>query len=286
MKIVFNPRPSFLRIFLCLLIAVALYFPAPAQDLFSFIDNCKDCCKSIKSIKTKHKLDYLDYDSPVLRRTDEYNTDDQLIKTKIEVNRSLSRTIHYKYKDSVLVYEKHIVPGEDIFYLFFQYYKKGLPTKIIKVDDKNQIINISKLEYTKDYVPVFLTSYNLMGELLEKRSVEYYSKNQVVIRSSNMQNNLTYLQKHEMLCKFNKPKKLKKKDFKDLITKPINVEYANNMVRVVKAVQTNESREKVHIDEIQYDEFGNWVNKRTYELKNNKNKRRLLYEIKREIEYY
>lgn len=280
----------FSNFYLAALVMLLLFLCIPsltqAQDLYSLIENCHECCEKIKSIKTKHKIDYRDYDSPTLQRTDEYDTSNKLIKTEIRINRALSRTIYYKYKDSLLVYEKHVVPHEENFYLFYQYFKKGLPTKIIKANNKNQIINISQLEYTEDYIPVFIKSYNLLGELLHKTSVEYMGKNQIIIRSFNPKNNLDFLEKHQMLCKFNKPKKLRKKDFKDVITKPINIEHEDNLVRIVKAVKTENERERVHIEEVNYDQYGNWIKKRIYELKNNKNKRRLIDEIKREIEYY
>ena len=169
--------------------------------------------------------------------------------------------------------------------MVYQYYQKEIPTTILKVNKERKILKYAELEYTKDYKPVYLKFYNLLGDLLEKRSIEYFSKNQVVIRLFNPENQNSQFHKYELLCKYNQPKKLRKKDFKDLVTRPINLEIEKSLVRIVKAVQIDK-KERVHIDEISYDDTGNWLSKKTFELKNNKNKRRLIREIEREIEYF
>ncbi len=255
------------------------------QNLLDFIDKCNYCKGKVKKIKTRQKADIKDSRSPYIYKTDEYNQSEQLIKTEISVESKLSKVIEYFYKDSMVLYEKHTIPQEEEYFLIYQYYHKKIPTTIIKATTDLQMINYSKLEYTKDLVPVYLKLYNLLGELQEKKSVEYFSKNQIVIRSFNAKTQFSFLNKYELLCKFNKPRKLRKKDFKDAITRPINLEIKNDLVRVVKAVQT-ENKERVQIEELDYDEYGNWVSKKTFELKNNKNKRRLIKEIRREIEYF
>lgn len=256
-----------------------------SQDLLPFLDNCKDCKGKVKRIKTKQKGDINDYQSPVFRKTAEYNIKEQLIKTELTIDGRLSKTVFFHYIDSLLIYEQHVRPEREDYFLVYQYYKKKLPRRIIKVDKGRRIINYAELEYTPDYVPIYLKFYNVLGDLLEKRSVEYQSKNQVVIRTFFPKSQFSNLQKYELLCRFNQPNKLKKRDFRDLITRPINLEVDSDMVRVVKAVQT-ENREKVQIKEVAYDNQGNWINIKTYELKRNKNKRRLIKEITREIEYF
>jgi hypothetical protein len=256
-----------------------------AQDLLSFIDDCKTCTGKVKSIKTIQKADYYDYQSPYIYTVDEYNIDKQLVKTEISIERNLSKTIYYGYKDSLLIYEHHIIPGEDEFFLVYQYYKKKIPAKIVKVNNQKEILLYAELKYTTEYYPVDLKFYNLFGELLEKRSVEYSSANQVVIRYSKPQNEQSSLQRFELLCKYNRPEKLRKKDFKDLITRPINLVMKDKVLRIVKGVKT-ESREEIQIEEITYDYVGNWLSKKTFELKKNKNKRKLIKEINREIVYY
>lgn len=279
-----NLNPQLGRLFLILCLLVASNYSS-AQTLLGFIDKCDNCKGKIKRIVTKQKADSDNYRSPLVKRTDEYNENERLVKTEIALDGYISKTIFYHYKDSLLIYELHQQPSEEDFYLVYQYYKKKTPRRIIKVDLQRMIINYAVLEYTKDLQPVYLKFYNVLGELLEKQNVEYYSSNQVVIRSFYPKSQLSNLQKYELLCKFNQPEKLRKRDFRDVITRPINLEVENNTLRIVKAVQT-QTRERVQVEEVSYDKNGNWLSKKTFELKNNKNKRRLIKEIKREVEYY
>ncbi|MFT5166774.1 MAG: hypothetical protein ACI8P3_002006 [Saprospiraceae bacterium] len=277
-----TPIPRAIFILALLYCSVSLL---TAQDLFPFIDACKTCNGKVKSIKTIQKVDFNDYQSPLIYKIDEYNSYDRLVKTEISIDRYLSKTIYYGYKDSLLIYEHHLTPNEEEFFLVYQYYRKKIPGKIVKVNNKKQIIQYAELKYSEDFKPIYLHFYNLLGEVLEKRSVEYSSNNQVVIRYFNPKNQQSILQRFELLCKYNQPEKLKKKDFKDLVTKPLNFEIEDKLLRVVKAVKT-ENREEIQIEEVSYDDAGNWLSKKTFELKKNKNKRRLIKEIKREIVYY
>ena len=108
---------AFIRRFsLLLALSVLGNVYSTGQNLFPFIDDCKNCIGKVKRVKTKQKADFKDYQSPIIYQTDEYNTDDQLIKTEISINQLLSKTIHYGYKDSLLIYEHHISPEEDEFF--------------------------------------------------------------------------------------------------------------------------------------------------------------------------
>jgi len=256
-----------------------------AQELLTFLEKCRDCKGNVKSVKTEQKADLKNYESPTFKKIEDYNENKKLIKTQIFINNQVRKTVFYNYIDSLLIFEQHVQPYEEDYFLVYQYYKKKIPRKIIKVDKGRKIINYAELEYSAELLPVYLKFYNVLGDLLEKRSVEYYSKNQVIIRTFFPESQFSNLQKYELLCRFNQPNKLRKRDFRDIATRPINLEIEPEMVRVVKVVQT-EKKEKVQIEELEYDEQGNWINKKTYELKRNKKKRRLIKEIIREIEYF
>lgn len=278
-----------LPVFIFITLIVSCITNSHAQNLLSFLENCDtdcyNCNGSIKKIVTKQRATFNDFRSPMISKTNEYNANEQITKTEVKIGKHVSNTIYYHYIDSLLIYEHHVTPGTKDYFLVYQYYQKRLPTRIVKVDKKRNIINYSDIIYSNNEEPVYLKLYNLTGELLAKRSVEYYSKNQVVIREYSVENEISNLYKYELLCKFNQPKKLKKKDFKDVVTRPINLEVEDDKVRIVKGVQIN-NRERIQIDELTYDDHGNWLKKKTYELKNNKNKRKLVMEIEREIEYY
>ncbi len=285
---VLNIYKSLKTILLSLALIIASCGYLHAQDLLTFIENCancKNCSGKVKKITTKQKADINDYRSPMIYKIEEFNTNEQLVKKEIKFESRISKTVSYHYIDSLLIYELHKSPNEEDYYLVYQYYQKELPTKVIKVDKKRRIINYAEVLYTENKQPVYLKFYNVLGKLLEKRSVEFQSKNQVVIRSFIPDTKFENLQRFELLCKFNEPNKLKKRDFRDIVTRPINLEREDNTLRVVKAVQVDK-KEKVQIEEIAYDEQGNWLNKKTFELKNNRNKKRLVKEIEREIEYY
>ncbi len=256
-----------------------------AQSLLHFVDDCNSCIGNVKRIVTKQKLDFDDFESPYIYKREDFNTSQQLIKSEISIGANITKTIHYEYNDSLILYEHHVSPGKKDFYLVYQYYQEKLPGKIIKVNKKRQILDYAELFYTKNYKPAYIEFYNLLGEVLRKQSVEYYSGNQIVIRFYNAKSQNSNLQKHELFCKFNSPKKLRKKDFKDLITRPINLEVEDDFVRIVNGVKTD-TKEVIRIEELTYDDHGNWTSKKTYELKKNKTKRKLVNEIKREIEYY
>ena len=56
-------------------------------------------------------------------------------------------------------------------------------------------------------------------------------------------------------------------------------------VRLKNPVEGEED-DRIEIDEVAYDEQGNWLTKKTYALKKKKTKKRLIGEIEREIVYY
>lgn len=257
-----------------------------AQNLIDLIEDCDDFNGQVKSVVTLQKADILNYQSPKIKRVDEFNQDQKIVKTEIFYDRQKTKTISFHYIDSLLIYEHHKQPGEDDFLLVYQYYRKQFPRKILKVTPDHKIINYASLQYSEDFVPVYMTVYNLLGDLLEKSSLEYFGKNHLVIEYFNPEREDPSYQKYERLCKFNSPDRLKKRDFKDVITRPINIQKEDNIVRIIKAVEGGEKKERIEIEELAYDENGNWTSKNTYELKKKKTKKRLIGQIEREITYY
>jgi hypothetical protein len=256
-----------------------------SQNLYDLVERCNSHTGNVKSIITKQKADFSDYQSPMIKRIDEYDEAQRIVRSEIYSDRRIAKTIEYYYIDSLLIYEKHQQPNEEDYLLVYQYLKKQYPRKILKVTPERKIINYARLEYSEDFVPVYMSIYNLLGDLLEKRTLEYYGKNHMVIQYFYPELEFTQYQKFERLCKFNSPDQLKKRDFKDLVTRPINIQKEDNVVRIIKAVDKRK-KERIEIEELAYDESGNWLTKKTFELKKKKTKRRLIGEIEREITYY
>lgn len=258
-----------------------------AQDLFAFIENCKFCNGKVKTLKILERVENVATGYSTRKQiVHTYSQNKQLTKTQLYFDGRIQKTIQYYYKDSLLIYEEHKQPKEDDFFYVYQYYQKKVPGAVLKVDSKRRIKTVAKIEYTKDFRPVYLKIYDLLGNILERKTLEYYGRNYVLISTFNPKTKSTNVIRHELLCKYNKPQSLKKRDFKDIITKPINLEFKDKTIQVVKAVQISKKKEKIHIEELTYDSKNNWLSKKTFELKNNKNKRRLLRKIDREIEYY
>lgn len=278
-------HPIFKRASFLLLLFFLASHTLSSQNLLSFLESCKECKGQVKAINTRQKTDVRNNQGSVIIKREEFDENGKIQKEEIKIDGFISKTIFYYYKDSLLIYELHKEPRKKDYFLVYQYYQKKIPKKIIKVKTDHTIIDYAELEYTKDLKPAVLTFFSVVGDLLEKRSVEYLGNNHVVIRYFYPKIKDPYFQKYELFCKYNTPDKLKKNDFRDVVTRPINLERADNMLTVVKAVKT-QTREQIHIDELSYDEYGNWVSKKTFELKKNKSKRRLVEEITREIEYY
>lgn len=278
---------SFHRSWLCLFLLGVFLLPSYSfsQDFYDLIESCNRHTGQVKSITTKQKADFLDYQSPTIKRIDEYDQAQRIIKSEIYSDRRKAKTISYHYIDDLLIYEQHKQPEEDDYLLVYQYLQKKYPRKILKVTPDRKIINYARLEYSEDFIPVYMSFYNLLGDLLEKRTLEYYGKNHMVIEYFYPELDFKQFQKYELLCKFNQPDQLNKRDFKDVITRPINIQKEDNTLRIIKAVE-GEDRERIEIEEVSYDENGNWITKKTYELKKKKTKKKLIGEIEREIVYY
>lgn len=279
---------SFTKLGILCIVFFIVYLPTGSfgQNLVDLIEDCYDFNGQVKSVVTKQKADITDYYSPNIKRIDEFNQDQKIIKTEIFLDRRKTKAISFHYIDSLLIYEHHQQPGEEDYLLVYQYYKKQFPRKILKVTTDHKIINYASLQYSEDFVPVYMSIYNLLGDLLEKSSLEYFGKNHLVIEVFSPEIEVPLYQKYERLCKFNSPDKLRKKDFKDVVTRPINIQKEDNVVRIIKAVEESERKERIEIEELAYDENGNWTSKNTYELKKKRTKKRLIGQIEREFTYY
>ena len=260
-----------------------------AQNLHQLIDRCNWSPGSIQKTITRAKDFQVEIGAGESGTTHEYDLEGNLIKTTIETYAS-KEYINYYYINNLLVKQTHQSVSRrnptESFALFFQYYNNRI-SRILQTTQEGDLIHTSKLFYDRNKRPALLKQFDLKGKHLYSQSVYYAGQSTVVISSLTAKDQLLFASKHYLCHRYAPIDELDKSNFEAKHEKIVRYALKDNKLSIVRSIDTGRKRkEKIQIEEVSFDERGNWKEIVLYELKKTKTKKKKLQQIQRDIIYY
>ena len=173
--------------------------------------------------------------------------------------------------------------------LFYQY-QNGLPTQIMHISPDKELLSTSQIFSDSLQRPYLLKNFDV-NQIPQFTQTIFYQEN----------SNKFLLQQHYLEHPHLKGRKttfeyypcsediylstINKEQFEKVGTKILNLLVEKNKATVVKGVLNDQGKEEIFVQEIEFDEFDNWIQSNLYRLKKRKQKKILVQAIERNIVY-
>ena len=253
-----------------------------AQSLLSIINKCPH----VKGAVTSTALNITNYEDVTIKSSIERNFDRKgrlITHKRLDSRGEIIEKTDYFYSKNKLIKESYYLLDQLQYSLFYQY-RKTIPLRVIKVDTESQILQLGDILLDSLRRPIILDIYDLSRNKLNSQEAEYgeYGENVIIYYLDNKRKGYSY--EYRLCESYVDLFSVNENQFKDESTKILNFTVKDKKATIVKAVEKG-IQEAIYIQEIDFDEEGNWVNSKHFRLKKRKEKKILVQEVNRLITY-
>jgi len=253
-----------------------------AQSLLDVINKCPH----VKGAVVSTQLKIINYEQETSKSSIEQTFDKKgrLINHKqLNSKGNIIEKTEYLYIRNKLIKESYYLLDQLQYALFYQY-RKTIPLRIIKVNTDSEILQVGDILLDSLRRPLILDIYDLARNKLSSQEAEYNEDKENVIIYYLDNKRYGYSYEYKICESYIDLFSVNEKQFRNESTKILNFTVKDNKATIVKAVEKG-IQEAIYIQEIDFDDEGNWVNSKHFRLKKRKEKKILVQEINRLITY-